>query len=278
MLRSGDVSALGLAASLLFVALAVALSLRQHLGLASAMAWASARALAQLLLVGLGLALVIDPDQPLLLSWLWIAGMVVFAAVVVRQRAPEVPRLLSLAFTAFALTAAVTIGVLFGLRVFPLEARALVPLGGMVIGNSMNASVVAVRRVVEELRDKRPEVEARLALGQPGRQAAMPSIRAALRIALTPQIETTRAVGIVFLPGAMTGLILAGVDPVDAVLVQAVVMYMILASAAVTTSVVALGLTGRLFTADHRLIDLARTGGAADPEPAGARGARRLRR
>ena len=68
-----------------------------------------------------------------------------------------------------------------------------------------------------------------------------------------PQIESTKAVGIVFLPGAMVGLLLAGVSPMDAVQVQLVVMYLILGSVAVTTSVVTMGLRRTLFTPDHQL-------------------------
>jgi putative ABC transport system permease protein len=163
-----------------------------------------------------------------------------------------------LALAAFAAAAVVTLGVIFGLSVFPLEGRTLVPLAGMMVGNSMNATVLVARRLVEDLRDRRDEVEARLALGQPSADAARPYLRSSLRTALTPQIETTKAVGIVFLPGAMTGLILAGVDPVDAVLVQAVVMYLVLGSVATTTVVVGLGLVRRLFTSDHRLVRLPR--------------------
>lgn len=254
----GDVGALGVLASLTLVAVAVLLSWRGGLGLERGIVWASARALVQLLLVGVALDLVIDPGRPLVLSWLWILAMVLFAADVARRRAPEVPAMWALTVVAFAATGAATLGVVFGLGVFPLEGRTLVPIAGLVIGNSMNATVLAARRIVEELRDRRLEVEARLALGQPSREAARPHVRAALRTALSPQIETTKAVGIVFLPGAMTGLILAGVAPVDAVLVQAVVMYLVLGSAAVATTVVATGLVRRLFTADHRLTRLVR--------------------
>jgi putative ABC transport system permease protein len=109
---------------------------------------------------------------------------------------------------------------------------------------------------VREVNLTRPH-EARLrALGQASRQAAAPYVRAALRAALTPQIETTKATGLVFLPGAMTGLILAGVAPLQAVLVQAVVMFLVLAATATTTVVIALGLIRRLFTPDHRLVYL----------------------
>ena len=154
------------------------------------------------------------------------------------------PGIFTLALAAFAATGAVALGVVFGLGIFPLEGRTLVPIAGLAIGNSMNSAIVTARRLMEEVRDRRLEVEARLALGQPSRLAARPYVRAALRTALMPQIETTKAVGIVFLPGAMTGLILAGVEPIDAVLVQAVVMYLVLGVGARAATVVATGWCG----------------------------------
>jgi putative ABC transport system permease protein len=263
---SGDVTWPGLVVSLLLVAVAVVVSWGIGLGLTRALVWATVRAIAQLLLVGCGLALVIDPHRPLIWSWAWVAAMTGYAGVVARRRAPEVPRVLPLATVAFATSAAITLGLLFGLGVFPLQGRTLVPLAGLMIGNAMNATVLAGRRIVEQLRDQRAEIEARLALGHPAGLAARPYLITAIRTALIPQIETTRAVGLVFLPGAMTGLILAGVDPLDAVLVQAVVMFVVLASVATTTTVIGLGLTRRLFTPDHRLPPL--------PRPADERGSR----
>jgi putative ABC transport system permease protein len=262
---NGQVGWVGLVTSLSLVAVAAAVSLWQRLGLERQVLWAAARALVQLLLVGGALTLLFEPGRSLWWSWAWIAGMVAYAGDVARRRAPEVPRLAPLAIVAFTAAAAITLGVVFGLRVFPLQARTVVPIAGMMIGNSMTAMVLVARRLVDELRDKRDEVEARLALGQPSRQAATPYLRVALRSAISPQIETTKATGLVFLPGAMTGLILAGVPPVQAVLVQAVVMFLILGSVAATTVVVALGLVRLVFTRDHRLLPLGRRSGAAAP-------------
>ncbi len=231
----------------------------QRLGLERSMLWASARALGQLLVVGVALEVIIDPKRPLILAWAWVALMVVAAAATVAQRAKEVPGVFWLALGACLAATVVTLGVLFGLGVFPLEGRALVPIAGLTLGNTMTSAVVACRRIVGELSDKRPEVEARLALGQPWSGAARPYVRSALRTALLPQIETTKAVGLVALPGAMTGLLLAGVKPLDAVKVQAAVMYVVLGSVSTTVTVIAIGLTRRLFTPDHRLIRLHRT-------------------
>ena len=246
----------GLATSLALVGVAVAVSFTQRLGLHNQMIWASARALVQLLLVGAGLALVFESDTALLWAWLWTVAMIGYAGDVARRRAPEVPGIASLTIMAFGTAAVLVLGVVFGLGVLPLRAQTLVPIAGMMVGNSMTATVLVARRMVDEFRDKRDEVEARLALGQASRQAAAPYVRLALQTALSPQIETTKATGLVFLPGAMTGLILAGVSPLDAVLVQAAVMFLVLGSVATTTSVVTLGLVRRLFTADHRLLAL----------------------
>ena len=247
----------GLAISLLLVLVAIVVSLWKQLGLERPIAWAATRAAAQLIAIGLLLQILLEPGVSILWAWLWVVVMIVVASFTVRSRAPEVPGLLQLALLAFGCSAVLTLGVLFGLGVFQLDVRTLIPLAGLMIGNSLAATVLVGRRLIEELTDKRDEVEARLALGQPAHEAAKPYVRAALRTALIPQIETTKAVGLVVLPGAMTGLILAGVKPLNAVLVQASVMYLVLGSVATTTTVVALGVQRRLFTADHRLLRVA---------------------
>lgn len=246
----------GLASSLVLVALAVVLSMTQGLRLEGSILWSCARAAAQLLVVGWALKLVLEPGQPVAWAFVWVGVMVVFAAAVVRQRAPEVPGVFALALAANAVVAIVSLSVVFGLGIFPLEARAVVPVGGMMIGNTLIGTALAARRVVAELGDKQDEVEARLALGHSTAESARPYVREALRTALIPQIESTKAVGLVALPGAMTGLILAGVDPFDAVRVQLAIMYLILGSVAVSVTIVGVGLTRRLFTADHRLVRL----------------------
>jgi len=247
----------GLALSLLLVSVAIGLSLWKRLGLERSIAWAAARAAAQLIAIGLLLQVLLEPGTSIAWAWLWVVVMIVVASLTVRRRAPEVPGMLQLALLGFGCSAVLTLGVLFGLGVFELDVRTLIPLAGLMVGNSLAATVLVGRRLVDELGDKRDEVEARLALGQPARDAAKPYVRAALRTALIPQIETTKAVGLVVLPGAMTGLILAGVDPLDAVLVQASVMYLVLGSVATTTTVIALGVQRRLFTPDHRLLRVA---------------------
>jgi putative ABC transport system permease protein len=243
----------GLAASGILVGIAVAISLWRRLGLERSLLWAAVRALVQLMIVGVALKLVVDPEDSLWWSALWLAVMLGFAAWTTKRRAPEVPAVLPLSLLAYGAAGLVTLGVLFGFGVYPLEGRTIVPLAGMVVGNSLAATVLVSRQLMIAADEQRDVIEGRLALGLSATDAFQPHLRSALRTALVPQIETTKAVGIVMLPGAMVGLILAGADPADAVKVQVSVMYLVLGSVATTTAVMSLGIARELFTPAQQL-------------------------
>lgn len=249
-----EVGPLGVLASLTLVVLAMLLSWREQLGLSRSIVWAALRAIAQMAVIGAALGLVLADDAPLVLSWAWVVAMVVVGAVTVSSRSKGVAGVFAVTLLALGLAEAVSLGVVFGLGIFPLEARTLVPAAGMLMGNTIAATVLAVRRTVAEIDEHGAQIEVRLALGQPGRSAVRPHLAEAMRTAITPQIEQTKIVGLIALPGTMTGLLLAGVAPVDAVLTQTVVMFLILGSVAVTAVVVGRGIARRLVTADHRLV------------------------
>lgn len=255
-----DIGWVGFALSLLAVVPAAGVSWRLGLRLERDVLGSTLRALVQMLVAAAALGLVIADDAPIVLSWLWVAGIVVYAAVVVQRRAPELPGVLPVALVSTTGTAAVGLGIAFGAGIFPVEGRTLVPVSAMLVGNALKSGVVAATLLRDETAGRREEIEARLALGLSSADASRPLVRQILRTAISPQIENIRGLGIVFLPGAMTGLILAGVDPLDAVLVQLALMYLILGAVVVTTVLTTLGARRRLFTADHRLLPLSRGG------------------
>ena len=148
----------------------------------------------------------------------------------------------------------ISLSTVFGFGVMPFEARTLVPVAGMVVGNSLKVVVVAATRLVDGIRDRAGEVEAMLALGFGPSRAVRDVTSDALRLALRPQIEITRTAGVVFLPGALTGLILAGVDPLQAALIQVAILFLILGTAAVTALVVVLLGVRTFISDDHRLV------------------------
>jgi putative ABC transport system permease protein len=157
--EQGDIGIVGLAASGILVAVAVAISLWRQLGLERSLLWAALRALVQLLLVGWVLQFVVDPDDPLIFSVLWLVAMVSFAAYTTSRRAADVPRVLPLSLLAYTASAIVVLGVLFGFRIYELEGRTLVPLAGMVIGNSLAATVLVSRQLLIAATEQRGVIE-----------------------------------------------------------------------------------------------------------------------
>ena len=138
---------------------AIVISLWRKLGLERSLLWAAARALVQLLIVGWALQLVVDPDDPLFWSWIWLAFMLMFAAWTTAQRAAGVPRVLPLSMAAYAMSGLVTLGVLFGFQVYELEGRTIVPLAGIVVGNSLSATVLVSRQLLVAATEQRGVIE-----------------------------------------------------------------------------------------------------------------------
>lgn len=230
----------GVAASLLLVLVVVGISLFRGLGLERELLVSTVRAVVQLALAGWGLTLLLDGDRHILWAWAWVAAMVPLAGDAARRREHRLPGLAFSTALGGAIGLGLSLATVFGLGIFPLEARVLVPVSGMIIGNSLKVVVVAATRLVDGLRDRSGEVEAMLSLGfKPGR-AVRDIVSDSLGLALRPQVETTRSVGVVFLPGALTGLILAGMEPLDAALIQASILFLILGTGAVTGLVVVL--------------------------------------
>lgn len=243
-------------ASLTLVAIAVGVSVYLRLGIEKSILWASLRAALQLTAAGLLLTLLVDSKWERILAPVWIVAMVAIAGYVVAKRSGSTD-IVPAAVLAIGGTTAISLLVVFGFGVLPADPIQLIVIAGITIGNTMPATVVAADLVQSQMSKDRTQVEGLLSLGFTASQASKFVVREAARVSLVPQIERTKVVGIVALPGAMTGLLLAGVDPIDAVFLQLIVMYLVLGSVAVSTTVVAVVTAAKSFTPDQRLKPIA---------------------
>jgi putative ABC transport system permease protein len=132
------------------------------------------------------------------------------------------------------------------------DPRYLIPLAGMIIGNSMTGAALAAERLAAEMRERREEIETALCLGATVRAASREAVRSAFRAALIPSINAMAAMGLVFLPGMMTGQILSGTEPITAVKYQIAVMCVITGSVAVTSFLILLQGYRAYFTPAHQ--------------------------
>jgi putative ABC transport system permease protein len=133
------------------------------------------------------------------------------------------------------------------------DPRYAIPLLGMVLGNTMTGIALGLDTLSTGLAHERAGVEARLALGATRWEATRPLVQRALRSGLMPIINSMAAAGIVALPGMMTGQILAGADPVDAVEYQVLIMFLITGGTVLGAVTAVFGGVARLTDARHRL-------------------------
>lgn len=224
-----------------FIALAGGSSVAYRLGLGRDLLVGAVRTFAQLFVMGYVLKLVFEWEVAAAVIGLYLT-MIVFAAHTVSRRVkePDVsylgPTFLSMLAGYFLVSILVT-GVV--IQADPWwKPQYFLPLGGMVVGNSMNALSISLERLFSSLRARRAEVEMRLGLGADYEEASREIMAEALKAGMIPSINSMMAVGVVFIPGIMTGQILAGADPMLAVRYQIVVMLMLVGSTALSTLVV----------------------------------------
>jgi putative ABC transport system permease protein len=247
-----DISLGEVAAALALVAIAAAVSLWRRAELEDDLAIAVVRSFLQLTAVGYVIQAIFDSDSLWLVAALLVI-MVGFGAFTARSRARAVPGALSPLVLALATAAVTTLGLVLALGVFEPEPRYLVPVGGMVIGNAMTAAAVSLNRLADEIRGSAGQIEATLALGATARQAARAVVTRSLRSGMIPLIDSTKTTGVVFFPGTMVGMLLAGADPLDAVRLQLILLWALMGSVALS-AVLATGLGYRgFFTPAHQL-------------------------
>ena len=244
------------AVSGLLVLVAVAIASWQRLGISREIVVAAVRALVQLVAIGAVLAWLFAHAGGAG-AFAWVLAMTLVAANESRRRGAGIPRAYRAALIGIVVATMSTLGVLVLGGVISTEPQVLIPIGGMVVSGSMQASSLTLTSLRRSAIDNRPAVEAALSLGLPAPQAFAREMRTAVRTALVPTVDSTRVVGLISLPGTMTGLIIAGVDPLQAIRYQIIVMYMLLAAWAVSALVTARAAQGSMFDEAQRLVPIA---------------------
>lgn len=221
-----------LASSLVLVSLVF--SCAQKLKLEKEIILSMVRAIVQLIAVGYVLSYVFQIDNPAVTT-LILLFMACNAAWNAAGRGRGIAHGRLISFLAIAAGAGATLAVLIACGAIRYVPRQVVPIGGMVISNAMVALGLCYRQMAADFESRRAEVETKLALGADILPASMDIIRAAIRTGMLPTIDSAKTLGIVSLPGMMTGLILAGVSPLQAIRYQILVTFMLLSTSAISS-------------------------------------------
>jgi putative ABC transport system permease protein len=246
-----------LALSALLMLVDIALSIWLRLDLERKLVLAAVRMTAQLLLVGFILSWIfrLRAPGPILLVGCVMAAIAGSTAVQrTSRRFPGIvwDSLVSVFGAAFVVTGIALAGII---RVKPwYDAQYFIPVLGMVLGNMLNGVSLALDRYLEGLTTGRDGIEMLLAFGATSWEASHRALRDALRVGMVPTVNSMMVMGVVSLPGMMTGQILAGARPSDAVRYQIVIMFVIASATALAAISVLLLSFRTLFSADHRLL------------------------
>jgi putative ABC transport system permease protein len=242
------------ALALIMVLIAIAVGRYWKLPVLKDMAWGSLRAFIQLVAVGYAIKFIFDIES----IWLIALALLIMAVVGAHTAAGRVQGVKGVFLITLASILAgfiTTMATMLIFKIISLDARYVIPLSGMIIGNSMNAAALSMDRIASDIRNNRLAVETSLALGRRWREATHKLQRDAARTGMVSILNFLKTAGIVALPGAMTGMILAGADPLEAVFVQLIVGYMLLAATTVS-SILAVELTVRTFFTKHHQLQI----------------------
>lgn len=248
-----SVAQLALASALLLVAIGLSVALR--LGLTRGLAVAATRMVVQLSLLGLVLDWVFATESPVVVIGLAVGMALLAGHAAVRRTSRRyggvwLDALVSVLGASFVVTGATVLGVL---RVDPwFDPQYMIPLHGMLLGNALTGISLALDRFLDGTATGRALIDSRLALGATRWEAARPLVRDAVRTGLVPITNSMAVMGVVSLPGMMTGQLLAGADPDRAIRYQILIVFMIAACVALAALGVVLLAYRRLFTPDHR--------------------------
>jgi putative ABC transport system permease protein len=240
------------------VALDAGVSIGLRLQLHRQLLWAAARMVIQLIAVGFILRFIFALNNPLAT----LGVVVVMGAIAAREIAARPARkfrglaglAISGATVGLATLTTAILALTTAIRPHPwYDPRYAVSLVGIILGSVLNSGSLALDGIVGGVWRERTAIEAQLGLGVDFRAATLPLLREALRRGLLPIINQMSAAGLITLPGIMTGQIIAGMDPMEAVKYQILLMFLLAGASGVAALVVAELALRRLSDARQRL-------------------------
>lgn len=248
-------SILALSFTLLFVMVTMLVSVWQKLGLEREIAIGTVRSAIQLLAVGYVLQFVFNTNNLFFILFILIF-MIAVASVNAGKRGKGLHGIVWRVAIAITSTELLMMGLLLGFRIVEATPQYIIPISGMTIGNAMVVSGLFLNQMKREVGASNREIETLLSLGATARQAIQAVIKRSVKSSMIPTIDGMKTVGLVQLPGMMTGMIIAGANPVDAVRYQILIVFAFASSAAITSIILSL-LSYRLwFTKDLRILNV----------------------
>ncbi|GER90977.1 ABC transporter permease [Dictyobacter vulcani] len=210
-----------------------------------------ARGFIQILLVGIILVLIINAS--IIFGYLVLAMMIIFAAILSYKRGKGLPGAFKISLLAIGIGSGITILIMALVGVIEPKIANLIPVGSMIISSSMRTNSLSLNRFRAEIESHVGQIEAGLALGAPPATVIETYLNNTVYASIIPAVDTLRSLGIVFIPGLASGMLLAGANPIYAAEYQFAAMAMLFAASTLTGLVSGLLLRSTIFSAAEQL-------------------------
>ncbi len=227
-------SNLSLVLASVLVLIPIYIARKEKLGLEKEIVISVIRAILQLLAVGYLLDFIFGLESNIAIFML-VLTMVINASFNTKKRGGKIKNILFISFTSLAVATISTMSILVLTKAIGFTANEVIPISGMVISNSMVAISLSYKNLNNAFENRRLEVETKLSLGADIKEASSGLIKESIKISILPTIDSAKTLGIVSLPGMMTGLILAGTSPLVAIKFQILVTFMLLSATSMAT-------------------------------------------
>lgn len=229
-----QISPLSLVLSFSLVMIGVLISYKERLGTAKEIIYSILRAVIQLTIVGYVLTYLFKVDNVIITS-IMVLFIAFNASWNAHQRSDNINNSLRISMISIFSSTLLTLGILLisgGVKFIPSQ---VVPITGMICGTAMTTIGLCYRNLNSLFRDQRQQILEKLSLGATPRQASISALRETIRLGMQPQLDQAKTLGIVTLPGMMSGLMFAGTVPLKAIMYQIMVTFMIVATTSISS-------------------------------------------
>lgn len=235
------------------IVMTVIVSYQQRMRLELEILHSALRAVVQLVVVGYLLNFIFGADHPLFTSGVLLV-MLISAAINGGKRGQGIKHASWIAGVSIGIGAVFTLTVLLSAKVLSFTPYQMIPVGGMVMSGSMVAVGLCFRQIITSFKRREQEIHIKLALGATPMQSCKAILREALIFSLEPTIDSAKTLGIVALPGMMTGLILAGMSPMEAIKYQIIVIFMTFSTVSIAIAIAGYLSCRQFFNTKEQLI------------------------
>ncbi len=244
-----------LSLTLIFVCIPLLLSKTLKLGLERDTLIATFRSIVQLLAVGYILKFIFEANSYIYI-FLMVALMIIVATLNARKKGAGIKGITWKIALTLVMVEIVTQGVLLGFKIVPATAQYIIPISGMLIGNSMVLSILFLNRFTAEITSHKDQMELILSLGGSPKQAIHRQLINAIKASMIPTIESQKTIGLVQLPGMMSGQIIGGADPIQAVQFQLLIIFALLTTATLSSIMIGFLSYPALFNERMQLLEM----------------------